>query len=488
MRVVFYARPWNVELLVEVEDEWLRRGLTVECRYITHQLQAARELDNARRDAVHLPRAVGRLPVEDPVGELARIEERFRGSLLPLPRYLMSERYFAGRDRGWQTDQLARYALFFERLLDDFQPDLLIGESPDIMPAWLAYDMARARGCEPVGMVPSTLPPGRLLMLRGHGEVGGARERFALLRENGLSASQRSAALELQGIVRGEGTKLDYLPPRRDYVDFARRLASGQVARFHLAGSLWQLRERAAGNWFVQPDPTLNRLKQPFQAVRAAVADRRHLVDRRSARQYVFYPLHFEPEATTLVHGSYFEDQLQVVRNLARSLPADWELVVKEHFYMRGQRRLGFYRALRSIPNLRLVPFEVPTNELIMGARVVAVISSTAGLEGALIGKPVLIFGHYPWDYAPTVRRVGPLAELPDQFAELAELELDPGHPDVLAFAASWDASLPPGRYFKTRAYDWREAENVRRIADALESRLPQHSGPPAAAREATPA
>ena len=79
------------------------------------------------------------------------------------------------------------------------------------------------------------------------------------------------------------------------------------------------------------------------------------LADPPGERPYVFYPLHFEPEATTLVHGSYFEDQLTVVKNLARSLPAGWELVVKEHFYMRGQRRLGFYRSLLSIPNLRLL-------------------------------------------------------------------------------------------------------------------------------------
>jgi hypothetical protein len=342
--------------------------------------------------------------------------------------------------------------------------------------------MAPVHGCEPVGMIPSTLPPGRLLMLRGHDEVAGARETYEAMRASGLEPQAEQAARSLQAVVRGEGTKLDYLPPPRVRLDFARRLASGRIFRDHLAGSVWQFRERRSGNWFVQPDPFVHRLTQVFQGLRARYADRRFLSDGRSSRPYVFYPLHFEPEATTLVHGSYFEDQLSVVKNLARSLPAGWELVVKEHFYMRGQRRLGFYRTLRSIANLRLLPFEVPTNELIMNARVVAVISSTAGLEGGLIGKPVLIFGHYPWDYAPTVNRAAALAELPEQIARMAEAELGPDHPDVLAFGASWDASLPPARYFKTRAYDWREPENVKRLAEALESRLPDRSsGPPTA-------
>jgi hypothetical protein len=43
----------------------------------------------------------------------------------------------------------------------------------------------------------------------------------------------------------------------------------------------------------------------------------------------------------------------------------------------------------------------------------------------------------------------------------------------VLAFAASWDASLPAGRYYRHRGYDGLEPSNVARIAAALESRLP---------------
>lgn len=152
---------------------------------------------------------------------------------------------------------------------------------------------------------------------------------------------------------------------------------------------------------------------------------------------------------------------------------------------MRGQRRLGFYRSLLSIPNLRLLPFSVPTNGLILNAEVVAVISSTAGLEAALVGKPVLIFGDYPWDYAPSVRRAEALAQLPRQLRELAANPLGVDHPDVLAFGASWDRSLPRGRYFKTRAYDWTEPQNVRRIAEALLTRVQRPGHPGSSRREA---
>jgi hypothetical protein len=242
----------------------------------------------------------------------------------------------------------------------------------------------------------------------------------------------------------------------------------GAVLREHLGGSWMQLRERMAGNYFLQDDPTIARLRQPVRALRASMSERLYVKDPVPERPFLFYPLHYEPEAATLMHGSYFENQTEVILNLARSLPAGWRVVVKEHPAMRNLRKLGFYRRLRRIPNVALVPMAVPTKQLILDAQVVAVISGSPGLEASLIGKPVVMFGDFPWDYSPVVHKVGALADLPALIRRAAESGLGRDHPDVLAFAASWDASLPVGRYYKTRQYDWLEPGNVKLIADAL--------------------
>jgi hypothetical protein len=135
---------------------------------------------------------------------------------------------------------------------------------------------------------------------------------------------------------------------------------------------------------------------------------------------------------------------------------------------MAGQRPLAFYRELRRIPNVRLVPFSVPTDELIRTAEVVAVVTSTCGLQASLIGRPVVMFGEYPWDYAPTVHKVGAYTELPALIRHAAGSALGADHPHVLAFAASWDAALPHGRYYNNRGHDWLDEDNRVRIADAL--------------------
>lgn len=473
IRIVFEARAWNAELLSAVQAQWNEQGIVAECIYVTHHREAARVLQAAGRTVTEIPAAVRRLGTASATTDLERIEEKYGDTLLPLPRYLLSERYFTGRDRDWQLGQLASHARFFDELFERFKPHLYIGDLPDIMPLWLAMDMAPWHGCEPVGVGASSFPPGRLLLTRGHREIAGARSAYETMRARGISESELAAARSLQAIVRGEGTVVDYRPPARTLQDLSRRLVRGEVIREHVRLSTENLRERRAGTWFLQPDPILFRLRGGGRVARSKLADARFLTEEIPGRPYAFYPLHMEPEAALLVHGSYFEDQIQVVRNIARSLPVGWELAVKEHPVMRGMRPLPFYRALASIPSVRLLPFEIPTNQVALGSKLVAVVSGTVGLESSAVGKPVLMFGEFPWDYAPNVHRVGRLTELPDLIRTAAASDLGPDHPDVLAFVASWDASLPKGRFFKHRGYDWLEPDNVRRIADAFLTKAP---------------
>ncbi len=452
-----------------LEGHWQAQGAEHEIRWVTHHVEVAEPLRRAGHDVVFLPGAAARADISDPRASLEALERRHGQVLQPLPRYLMAERCFAGRPTAWQLDQMARIITVFERLFADFRPELLVGDAPDFMPAWLAYDLAKQFGTRVVGLMPSTLPAGRLLMLDGHERIPGASERFAEMRTRGLRLEEAAAASALQGTVLGTGTKLDYLPNRR-MLGVLRRAASGRFFREHGSQILAQRRELRAGNWYVQQGAHKFALQRSAAAVRGRVADRRYLLDERPTRPFVFYPLHYEPEATTLIHGSFFQNQLETVRNLARSLPIGWDLVVKEHFYMSGLRKLSVYRQLRDIPNVRLVPFSVATNGLIQDAQVIAVIASTVGLEASLVGKPVVMFGDYPWDYAPTVHKVGRLQELPALLRRAAEARLGPAHPDVRAFAASWDAALPVGKYYKTRDYDWLEENNVRAVAQALEA------------------
>ena len=117
------------------------------------------------------------------------------------------------------------------------------------------------------------------------------------------------------------------------------------------------------------------------------------LEDVEHHRPFAFFPLHFEPEVALQVFGRPFQNQIEVVRNLALSLPAGMLVLVKEHPRALGFRPYGYYRKLLEIPNVRLVDHRLPTHRVIRNADLVAVISGSTGFEAAVLGKPVITFG-----------------------------------------------------------------------------------------------
>jgi hypothetical protein len=142
---------------------------------------------------------------------------------------------------------------------------------------------------------------------------------------------------------------------------------------------------------------------------------------------YVYFPLHYQPERTTVPDGGRFSDQLLVAEVLAAGLPAGWKLYVKEHprQFRRGVswskvRSVEFYDRLAAQPGLQLVPLEHSSHELIARSRAVATVTGTSGWEAVQGGKPALVFG-FPWYlHAPgvhAVRDAAPCRELLSQLA-----------------------------------------------------------------------
>ena len=108
--------------------------------------------------------------------------------------------------------------------------------------------------------------------------------------------------------------------------------------------------------------------------------------------KYVYFPLHKDPEASTMVLSPYFTNQLAIIENIAKSLPADYSLVVKEHIPMIGFRPKNFYKKIKSFPKVKLVHPRFDQFTLIKNSSIVSVISGTAGLEALMLGKKVLLF------------------------------------------------------------------------------------------------
>ncbi len=128
---------------------------------------------------------------------------------------------------------------------------------------------------------------------------------------------------------------------------------------------------------------------------------------------YVYCPLHLEPESALSIFSPEFNEQMAVVELIAKNLPAGVKLAIKEHLWAIGKRPRGFYRLLEDIPNVVMLSPVVDSLEVGRGSLCVAVITGTAGLEAAAMGIPVITFGlHNWWDFLPHVHVVQSWMEL----------------------------------------------------------------------------
>ena len=117
-------------------------------------------------------------------------------------------------------------------------------------------------------------------------------------------------------------------------------------------------------------------------------------------KSYVYYPLHYEPERTTNPDGGLYQDQLVNIILLRKYLPSSVKIVVKEHPSQFMTARTGyrgrsplFYRQLKNISGLILLPPETRSDELIESSMAVATISGTVGFEASCTKKKCILFG-----------------------------------------------------------------------------------------------
>lgn len=119
--------------------------------------------------------------------------------------------------------------------------------------------------------------------------------------------------------------------------------------------------------------------------------------------KYIYFPLHYQPECTSLPMGGYYYDQIHVIRLLAQYLPEDVTLYVKPHPRPNLLTGTAFYDQIRMIPNVKLISSKTSTYQLIDNALAVVSLTGTALTESLIRGIPVIMFGYHLWKYAPNV-------------------------------------------------------------------------------------
>ena len=138
---------------------------------------------------------------------------------------------------------------------------------------------------------------------------------------------------------------------------------------------------------------------------------------------YVYFPLQLEPERTLLIPGPYHTNQLEVIKNIAKSLPIKYRLIVKEHPYqeIRAWRSIEYYKKILAFPNVEFIHPSVSNVEVIKKCSMIVTVTGTAGLEAALYQKPAIILADASYQILPSVYRIKNIETLPEKIKLLLQ-------------------------------------------------------------------
>jgi hypothetical protein len=364
---------------------------------------------------------------------LGRYERELGGDAGLFGAIVADRRLFMGPDCSYTQDYRRRFTddellcilqnalVRTERLFDELRPDVLVGFICVSILDYVAYLFARRRGVRVLNLRPTRI--GDRVTLGSI--LNDPTPEFVAAFEQTLNRGSRwtDEARAYVRRVREEHGRYEGVikPSSRPALAVNRQGDMPWVAAARVARNYRRYRAGEGRRDNHVPDPLRALL---FAAVvnpaRAAGANRllreRYVnSDWLRRTSYAFYPLHTEPEVSLLVYGRPYVNQIEIIRQLAISLPVEMVLVVKEHPWMVGKRSADAYRKLLNIPRVHIARPDLEARELVQHARLVSVVTGSVALEAAMLGKPVITFGDCPYNALPRtmVRRCDDPRHLP---------------------------------------------------------------------------
>lgn len=190
---------------------------------------------------------------------------------------------------------------------------------------------------------------------------------------------------------------------------------------------------------------------------------------------YVFFPLHYQPEWTTLVLSPLFSDeinQFDVIHKLQKCIPLNHQLYVKAHptQMRKSPRSINFFKNISQLDSVKLIDPRADPHEYIKNAEVVVTITGTSGLQGMLYKRPVITLGNPSYSIMNSVTQAN-VEEL-DTVIKYSIEDHNHDEQDLINYiSAVFEKGFPYNRDAKTPSHPEYE-QNLNNILSAVFSRL----------------
>lgn len=142
---------------------------------------------------------------------------------------------------------------------------------------------------------------------------------------------------------------------------------------------------------------------------------------------FIYFSLHSEPERALLIGAPYFDDQFSLIMYISKSIPIDYKLYVKDHPAMRkfNWRPISYYSELMKLPNIEFLHPSVERDEILKNCSLVMSVGGTTAVEAAFFKKPSIIFQENDLPLIPSIHRIKNLDELPNTIRSALNEKID---------------------------------------------------------------
>ena len=118
-------------------------------------------------------------------------------------------------------------------------------------------------------------------------------------------------------------------------------------------------------------------------------------------KKYIYYPIHLNPETSTLLKGNEYMNQESLIESISKNIPCDHKLYIKEHpaMLVSHPRKLSFYERIRELPNVKLINPSSDSRKIINRAATVIVVDGSSGFEAMISNIPLVTMKQFNYDF-----------------------------------------------------------------------------------------
>jgi len=298
----------------------------------------------------------------------------------------------------------------YENILDEVKPDFLIMGLYDQQHLYLLYDLCQAKKIPVLMLLP--------VRFGNRTRIAEDEKRFDAIEHeiNANTLDSTRSISDLQNYLK----RNELLKQVNEFKKGLKKISTFEKCKSLLEFMLFNDSSTFNNSFSAYGNTRLKILyKKPIKLIRKrrtrSFVNKKFLKNIDKKIPFVYFPLHSEPERSIAISAPFYTNQIEVITSIAKSLPVEYKLFVKEHPAMdlKEGRPISFYKELMKLPNVELLHPTVDKDEILSNCSLVITINGTSGFEGAFFNKPSITFVETDYSSLPFVHTLKNIEELP---------------------------------------------------------------------------